>query len=72
MIADEVADVSNKEQLSIVLQYIDGAIMTVREDLVGFFECETRLLGPTKSRVNSRRIAANTNLIMEQANGKFG
>ena len=45
MIADEVADVSNKEQLSIVLQYIDGAIMTVREDLVGFFECETRLLG---------------------------
>ena len=41
VIADEVADVSNKEQLSIVLRYVDSATMTVREGLVGFFECAT-------------------------------
>ena len=35
--ADEVTDASNREQLSIVLWYVDGATLTVREDLVGFF-----------------------------------
>ena len=45
VIADEVVDVSNKEKLSIVLRYIDSATMTVREDLVGFFECETGISG---------------------------
>ena len=41
VIADKVADVSNKEQLSIVLCYVNDATLTVREDLVGFFECDT-------------------------------
>ena len=45
MIADEVTDVSNREQLSIVLRYVDSATLTVREDLVGFFECDTGISG---------------------------
>ena len=45
VIADEVADVSNREQLSIVLRYVDPATLTVREDLVGFFECATGTSG---------------------------
>ena len=35
VIADEVTDVSNKEQLSIVLRYVESAMLLVRrEDLV--------------------------------------
>ena len=37
VIADEVTDASNREQLSIILRYVDSATLTVREDLVGFF-----------------------------------
>ena len=45
VIADEVTDVSNKEQLSIALRYVDSAMLLVREDLVGFFECDTGISG---------------------------
>lgn len=45
VIADEVTDVSNKEQLSIVLRYIDGDSQSVREDLVGFVECDMGISG---------------------------
>ncbi len=33
IIADEVTDVSNKEQLSIVVMYVDMGELLVREDL---------------------------------------
>ena len=36
VIADEVTDMSNKEQLSLVLRYVDNDSLLVREDLVGF------------------------------------
>ena len=45
VIADEVTDISNREQLSIVLRHVDSATLTVREDLVGFFECDTGISG---------------------------
>ena len=58
VIADEVMDVSNKEQLSIALRYVDSTMLLVRrEDLVGFFECDTGILGvilPEKSQVHLR------------------
>ena len=47
MIADEVTDVSNKEQLSIALRYVDIDTLLVREDLVGFVECDTGISGCT-------------------------
>lgn len=45
IIADEVTDLSNKEQLSIVLRYVDSDNVLVREDLVGFVECDTGISG---------------------------
>ncbi len=44
IVADEVTDISNKEQLSLVLRYasIDD---TVREDFIGFVECDEGITG---------------------------
>ena len=44
-VIDEVTDVSNKEQLSLVLRYVEPDSLLVREDLVGFFECDTGISG---------------------------
>ena len=45
VISDEVTDVSNKEQLSMVLKYVDSDTLLVREDLIGFVECNTGITG---------------------------
>ena len=45
IIADEVTDVSNKEQLNLVVRYIDVDTLLVREDLLGFFECNNGISG---------------------------
>ena len=45
VIADEVTDVSNKEQLSLVLRYVDPDTVLVREDLISFFECDEGISG---------------------------
>ena len=45
VIADEVTDISNKEQLSLVLRYVNQENLLVCEDLVGFFECDTGISG---------------------------
>ena len=45
VIADKVTDMSNKEQLSLVLRYVDLSTLLVREDLIGFIECNTGITG---------------------------
>ena len=45
LIADEVTDCSNKEQLSLVLRYVDRESSQIREDLVAFIECDTGVAG---------------------------
>ena len=45
LIADEVTDCSNKEQLCIVLRYVDPETNAIREDLVSFLECDSGLTG---------------------------
>ena len=45
IIADEVTDVSNKEQLSLVVRYVDHDTLSVRVDLLGFFECDSGITG---------------------------
>ena len=45
LIADEVTDCSNKEQLSLVLRYVDRESNQIREDLVAFIECDTGVSG---------------------------
>ena len=45
VISDEVTDASNKEQSSLVLRYVDSDTLLVREDLIGFVECNTGITG---------------------------
>ena len=45
MIADEVTDCSNKDQLCIVLRYVDPETNAIREDLVSFLECDSGFTG---------------------------
>ena len=44
IIADEITDTSNKEQLSVVLRYVDDS-NNIHEDLVTFIECDTGISG---------------------------
>ncbi len=43
VISDEVTDCSNKEQLGLVLRYVEGN--SIREDLVSCLECDTGTSG---------------------------
>ena len=45
IIADEVTDSSNKEQLSIVLRYVDPDNYCIHEDFIAFLECDTGISG---------------------------
>ena len=45
IISDEVTDISNKEQLSIVLRYVDPENFLIRKDLISFLECDTEVTG---------------------------
>ena len=40
-----MTDVSNREQLSIVLHYVDNSTLIVREDQVAFTECDEGISG---------------------------
>ncbi len=44
MIADEATDASNREQLSIVLRFVD-AELNAREEFLGFAECDSGVTG---------------------------
>ena len=45
LVADEVTDSSNREQLAIVLRYVDPDDLQIREDLVEFVECDAGVTG---------------------------
>ena len=45
MVADEVIDTSNKEQLGVVLGYVSPTDNSIREDLVSFPECSSGITG---------------------------
>ena len=45
VIADEVTDNSNKEQLSLTVRYVDLDTLLVPEDLFGFVKCDTGISG---------------------------
>ena len=45
IIADEVTDCSNKEQLSLVLRYVNPGDKQIREDFVAFVECDCGITG---------------------------
>lgn len=45
LIADEVTDCSNKEQLCIVIRYVELGSSLIREDLTTFLECDSGITG---------------------------
>ena len=45
VIADEVSDCANKEQLSLVLRYVNPEDSCIREDFVTFIECDSGITG---------------------------
>ena len=45
LIADEVTDCSNKEQLCIVLRYVESMTSVIKEDLVTILECDSGITG---------------------------
>ena len=45
LIADDVTDCANKEQLSVVLRYVNPEDTCIREDLVTFLECDSGITG---------------------------
>ena len=45
IISDKVTDVSNKEQLSLVLRYVDPDTVLIRKDKVSLFECDKTITG---------------------------
>ena len=44
VVADEAANISNKEQLSLVLRYVDAS-QQIREEFIGFYHCENGTSG---------------------------
>ena len=45
LVADEVTDCSNKEQLGIILRYVDAEDYTINEDFITFLECDSGITG---------------------------
>ena len=54
VIADEVTDCSNKEQLSLVLRYVSPEDKQIREDFVSFVERDCGITGRALSRISQQ------------------
>lgn len=46
ILADEAADISNKENLSIVIRFVDAS-KSIRQEFVGYYHCNERRTGQT-------------------------
>ena len=51
LIADEVTDCSNREQLGLALRYVSPEDYSIREDLVSFIECDSGISGQALSEM---------------------
>ena len=58
VIADEVTDISNKEQMSLVLRYVDPVAEVIKEDFIDFIECDTGVTGEALSQKIIGRLQA--------------
>ena len=69
VIVDEVTDTSNKEQLSLVLRYVDPDMVLLQEDLVDFIECDSSITGQAlaaKILASLNRYSTELNLMRSQ------
>ena len=55
ILADEAADISNKEHLSLVLRFVDSA-NNIREEFIGFYLCENGTTGEAVSNMIMKAI----------------
>ena len=68
IIADEAADCSNKEQLSLVLRFVDGT-QNIREDFVRFLHCKWGLSGESLAKLVLDELI-NLNLSIDDCRGQ--
>ena len=59
IIADEAADCSNKEQLSLVLRFVDDDL-NIREDFIQFIHCKWGLSGADLASVILNALKGNS------------
>ena len=70
LVADEVTDSSNREQLAIALRYVDPDDLQIRENLVEFVECDAGVTGSAVAEKLMRFIQSsglNSNKLRGQA-----
>ena len=69
IMSDEAADISNKENLSVVIRFLDST-KTVREEFVGFYLCED---GTTRAAIKDLIIGAvaDSALSMDDCHGQY-
>ena len=63
ILADEAADVSNKEHLSVVIRFVDST-KTIREEFIGFYMCEK---GTAGAAIKEHILSAVTDLGLPMA-----
>ena len=69
VIADEATDVSNKENLSLVIRFVDS-MQTIREEFVGFHLCEEGTSGRAMKTVITNAVA-DLGLNMNDCRGQY-
>ena len=69
IIADECSDVSNKEQLSLVLRYVNPDTSVICADFLAFLECKEGTSGPALATLIEREIE-KMGLDMNNARGQ--
>lgn len=68
ILADEASDVSNKEQMALVIRYL-GENFEIKENFIGFFDCNKGLSGEQLSKVVLSAVQ-KTGLSMDNCRGQ--
>ncbi|XP_028409249.1 52 kDa repressor of the inhibitor of the protein kinase-like [Dendronephthya gigantea] len=69
VLADEATDCSNSEQMAMVLRFVDSCSMKIREEFLGFIQCNDGLSGEALS-VNILQFISSLGLHMEECRGQ--
>ena len=68
ILADEAADISNKENLSVVLRFVDAS-KSIREEFVGFYHCIEGTTGET-IKTMILKVVSDLGLSMDDCRGQ--
>ena len=67
--ADEVADLSNREQMSLVVRFVDKD-KNIREEFLGFVQCDSGTDGATLTHIILQKLQDEWGLRMENCRGQ--